>query len=67
MEGVCVHFRGVGGTRAPTCVLLMLQRNIRREERTPQQPLSSDHLLLKQLKAAELERKEFGVSIEVEK
>lgn len=45
----------------------MLQRNIRREERTPQQPLSSDHLLLKQLKAAEIERKEFGVSIEVEK
>lgn len=52
---MCV-FWGVEGTRASTCVLLMLQRNIRREERTPSSPLSSDDLLLKQSKAAEVER-----------
>ena len=67
MEGVCVHFVGVGAHVHPHVFYWCWQRNIRREERTPQQPLSSDHLLLKQLKATEIERKEFGVSIEVEK
>lgn len=60
-KGYVLVLRGVRGTHASTCVLLMLQRNIRREEGTPSSPLSPDNLLLlKQSKAAAIE-KEKGI------